>query len=670
MNLGLRRGLATSAVSALAITGLAVTAPPAGAADAPAIRMITQLGGVVSTRPAGSGYYDDVEVVAEVADPTSSVDFEINPDPRAADDDAEWTALPNSVQVDGHYVSTTWRPTLDHPGLVGTSVAIRAVLAGGPTPVYATRRDVVVAAPHSETDTVRLDRFRGGYFVQPYADSGRTASLVGLSGTTSATGGSVALEHWRPASSDYRGLTNAQVRPTDIKGYTGEVHFELEGGEFDAVLPLAVFDTEDGGGVAVRASLGTDDVATGTTYRQEIGSLSHADPTTITSTGSTVDLTVLDTQNQPVAGAEVRRSDGELLGYTNGAGVVSTTQAHDTRQTYFVNTTDDDAWEDGVDRSVTVTTPAFVRAATELVPVLADGPVFDDQECAVGDVALQVVDQEGRPFPGTREVTYRVHPTESSAPTFTTATTDSDGRLVVPFDPAGPDGSWTLEHAVTGQYPVYRRSTFVAGDARLTLTPGAGRAASGGEIAYTGRLSVAGRPLAGRRVDLAYARGTELAPGAGADAGLGSGRSLTASATTAADGSFTVTVDDPAEKGSPTEKGGRLTVTAPSAAATASASTTFGSGKGAFRLRLTGTGRGGRDKLDVVGSAGSRGERVRVLVQVGRTWKTLRSARLDRRGRLRLSVEDRNGPRVTRYSARLLESARTRAARSGVEKLR
>ena len=51
-------------------------------------------------------------------------------------------------------------------------------------------------------------------------------------------------------------------------------------------------------------------------------------------------------------------------------------------------------------------------------------------------------------------------------------------------------------------------------------TPLPGKAAAGAEITYAGSLTVEGRPLADRAVDLAYTRGTEESPGKGADAAL------------------------------------------------------------------------------------------------------------------------------------------------------
>jgi hypothetical protein len=669
---GLRRGLATSAVGALAISGLAVAAPSAQAVTSADVRLISQQGKVVSTRPDGSFFDEETRLVAERSDDSVGIEFEVNADPQAADDDADWVRLDGSTTTRGRYVAVDWSPSREDVELLGTKVAIRAVATDGVTaPAYSTLRDVTVTPTHDEGHGVHTTDFTGGYFQQPYASSGRTASLVGVAGTTSATDGTVALEEWRPTSASFQGLSNATVRPSDVKSFTATDIIVTDGGEFDAALPLAVFDAEAGEEVALRAVRDSDEVAIGTLHEQTIVGI-RADSTP-TADGSTVDLVVQAGDSGIIAGAEVRRADGTLVGYTDGAGVVTTSQPNESEQTYYVNTTDGDEYDDAVDFAVTVESDPFVATPTELRPVLADGPVFDDQEYAAGDVALQVVDQDGRPVRAALDIAYRFYPHDAARPAATLATTDAAGRIVVPFDPAATDGPWRLEATPTPELPVYRSSTFVSGDAALTLTPGGGQAASGGEITYTGRLSVGGRPLAGRTIELTYTRGTELVPGTGADAGIvvDGSRQLTATATTGADGTFTVRVDDPSEKGAPTEKGGRLTATARAAAETATATAQFGTRKGSVRLKLRGTSKGAAaDRLVVVGTVASAGERVKVLVKTGKRWRSVTKAKLDRRGRLALTVKDRNGRQASSYVARLLSSNRVEGSSSAVTRLR
>lgn len=668
----LYRGLAASAVGALTITGTTVNAPAARATDGVSIRLISQLDHVIATRPDGSLFKAEVRLVAKAPDGWF-VDFQVNPDPRAGAEDPGWTSIKGTKTRRGGYVSMPWSPTEQAPGLVGHTVGIRAVrdervLAA---PTYSATQQVFIAPPHADTDAVFIEEFTGGYFVQPYASTGRTASLVGIAGTTSATGGAVSLEAWRPRETAYRGLTNAAVSPADLKGARGQEFFEVAGGRFDVVLPLTAFDAEAGEAVAVRARRGTDDVAIGALAEQQIGGIVARNVKT-TSAGTTVQLEVFADDAGVVAGAEVRRADGSLLGYTGGAGLITVTQPNATTETYYVNTDDGDAFDPSIDYSTENAVPAFTRAPTTMIPVLADGTAFDAREYAAGDVALQVVDQDGKPFAGAREVRYRLYPSGATAPALTTATTDANGRLVLPFDPSRSSGTWLLEHGIYPDTALFRWDRFVSGQAALTLTPGRGQAASGGQLSYSGRLTVAGRPLSGRTVDLAYRRGAELVPGTGADAGIlvGGTRQLSATVTTGADGTFSVRIGDAREKGGPTEQGGRLTATARVSGATATATSQFGTGKGTVRPVLRGSSRGGTDRLVVRTSTAVAGERVRILAKVGRKWKAVKTARLDRRGGATVAVKDRNDGKVTTYVAQLLPSARVAGSRSTAKRVR
>jgi hypothetical protein len=661
-------------VGALAITGLTLIAPPAQAVESSAVRLISQRSGVASTKPDGGGSaIGGIRLTAARLDPTAEVTFAVNPDPKAGDASSGWVTVGEADMANPDFGTYDWSGELNGTSLAGSRVALRAAsVVGSAAPTYSTVNDVLVAGPTSPAESVRIESFNGGYFVQPYADAGRTQSLVAVSGHTSATDGTVALTPWRTGAAAYGGRVDAAVSPDDLKvesaaGPGGESVY-TEGGEFQAALPLAAFDAQAGDSIAVRAERDSDEVAAAQLLDQEIGAISVESMMT-TTTGTVVELVVTDTGSFPVAGAEVRRSDdGAVLGYTDGAGIVRTVQPNNSSATYYVNTTDADAFQDGTDFATdTVNAPAYAAEAVGVRARLADGRAFDDDEYAAGDVALQVVDQEGKPFPGVRDLTYTLYRTGSAEPAATTVTTDASGRAVVPFDTAGADGHWTMDYAGVGDV---RRTTFVAGDATLALTPGAGAAASGGTIAYAGRLAVGEWPLTGRAIGLAYARGTELVPGAGADAGLGAGRATSGSTTTAADGGFAVTVVDPAESGRPTEGGGRLTATAAAAKETASAGAAFGTGKGTVRLKLAGSSKGAAaDRLVVTGPAAVAGEKVRLLAKVGKKWKGVATARLGKKGDVTVTVKDRNGRARTTYVVRLLASARTATSTSKTAKL-
>ncbi len=715
----LGQGLAVSAVSALAITGMALLPTPAAAVEAPApdVRLISQLDGVASVRMDGDVLFGgSVTLTAEQLDTSATVSFEYNADPAAADDDAGWLPTGGFRRPQhGPFISVDWSPDA---ALIGTTIAVRAVAAvaaAGEEPgsrTYSTRQ-VLVAGGGSPTQAVSLDTSDlpssgggglGGFFTQPYADSGHTSRLLAVSGTTSATEGTVALSVWDPSDAAFHGRVDAAVSPFDIKVGGGPFSDTIEGGTFAGALDITAFDAAAGDTIAVRAVRDSDSVVAAQLKSQTVTQVvASADEVAGRDTTRVV-VRALDQDNRPIAGAEVRRSsDGTLVGYTDGSGQVTEHQANDSIATYYVNTTDGDAFERGTDVAtddVTTGTYVPVPAATEVE--LADGDVFDDREYAEGDIALQVVDADGDPYTASQEVSYALYPTGEEQPDLVTATTDEDGRVVVPFDPTAQDGSWTLAYTSPGdaggqpQAPV----TFVAGDAVLGLAPAAGTAASGGQITWTGHLTVEGEALPGRDLDLAYTRGTEQAPGTAADAGilLGGERGLTGSATSADDGSFSVTVADAVEAGLPAETGGRLDVTARGLGDTVTATTDFTSGatvptptptptpaptgtptpapapapvKGRVTIELRGSDAGAQtDRLRVDASAAAAGERLHVHVLTSTGWRALRTFELDERGRASLTLRDHNGDAATRYRVRLTPNPRLYAATSPSLRLR
>lgn len=591
--------------------------------------------------------------------------FEANLDSDAAPADAGWTAIGGSTDADARFTSTTWDGNIDGTSTVGSTIALRAVatpMSG--TPTYSTRHDVRVTALESPTGSVSV-AFSGGYFEQPYVGEGRTQTLVGISGTTSASDGTVSLSAWRSADGSFRGLTDAAVRPDELK--MGSDSTYIEAGTFQGTVPLAAFDGL-GTPIAVRAERGSDDVRAAALHEQTITSISVEQAAT--STGTWVTLRVRDQNSDGVAGAEVRAGNGSLVGYTDGAGEVRVLQPNDATATYYANTTDVNAYEDGTDVTTDVTTNSYAAAAFDLELELADGEVFDTMEYDAGDIALQVVDQEGEPFPGAREITYRLEPTGGEPGSEETVMTDADGRFVVPFDPSLGDGPWSITYSGVGNRTLGR---FVTGDAALTLTPAARTAASGGKVAYAGSLAIGEWPMVARPVALAYARGKELVPGKDADAGIlvGAIRRTATTATTSGAGAFAVVVADAVEPGRPTETVGTLTATVAALDEQASATAAFGSGKGTITLTLKGTSKGAKaDKLVATGAPTLAGERVAVRARAGKRWKVLKTVTLGRTGDLTFTAKDTNGTKRTSYQVRLLASARTAASTSKTVQVR
>lgn len=577
----LRQGLASSAVAALAMTGLAVAAAPASAAG-DGVVLLSQAGAVVSVRAEGSEGFPPMAGVADLTAerPTTdtTVTFEVNPDPAADDGDDGWVTIGEGQSSVGRLVRAQWDGTAGGQSLVGTSVALRAVGTSGDQTTYSTRHDVAVAGQASEVDAVSVRFASNAYFPQPYADSGRTASLLRVSGTTSAVDGTVELSWWRSSDGTFAGQTDAALSPSSYK-VSGESTFRT-GGMFNAALDITGYDAEaNDGAIAVRAARDSDATAIVETYAQV--------PTTVpvyqggaSSTGATITVAPLDQNSSIMTGAEVRRvSDGSLVGYTDVNGTVTAHQDAGSTESYYVNTTDTDELDGADPVSSPVEVPAYVPVATSVRLVTEDGRAFDDDEYAEGDVALQVVDQEGNPLGGLdQEITYSLTPPGGETPAPGTGLTDGSGRLALPFDPAGSDGAYTVAFSRPGSTTIVDEDDFVAGQAELGLSPEDADGEPGGQITFTGDLTVAGQPLAGREVDLGYTRGTELPPGTSADAGIVRDEDLVLDDTvsTDGDGRFEVTVADPAEDGSPYELGGQLAAHAVSALADGTAKADFG----------------------------------------------------------------------------------------------
>lgn len=678
------RGLAASAVAALAVTGLA-TFSTAHADNPSAVTLLSQFTSKASTRQDADGAMNSststtITLTAAVADPTSTAAFQYNPDPDATDTSDGWTDIVTAQTPTNGYVTFEWAP----PGLAGQTIALRAAVtaADGVTTTYSTRNDVAISDGTSDVNAVRLTNTSQGYFTQPYADSGHTATLAAVAGSTSATDGNVALSWWNAADGTFQGQTNAAVTPTSFKlanqPYSTNT---IEGGTFAGALDISAFDAQSGDVLPIAAERDSDAVVPVTLQSQTINSIYASFPHPSTSKSEDTVLTVLDQNGQPIAGAEVRReSDGALVGYTDGLGDVTATQTPGSTVSYYANATDADGYDpaDG-DVATDATAPDYIPIATSVKARLADGAAFDAHEYAAGDVALQVLDQEGSPYttqPGA-EVTYAVYPKGGSAGATATGTTDSAGRIVVPFDPSTA-GSYTLAYSNPGKTALAHTTTFTVGDSTLALTPGKGWQLSGGRITFSGSLTVAGKPMAGRQISLKYARGTELAPGSGADAGIGSARRLTATVTTNADGRFSVTVQDRHETIYPAESGTLTARTADNVASasstvsgnaddTATASAHFVAHRGSAALELTGTsGKGGTDRLTVRTLAGLAGRKVTLYREIGGTWTKVSTAKLGRHGVARFVVADKNGAGTSRYRVTLPGSPLVRRATSNV----
>lgn len=689
------RGLAVSAVSALTLTGLSVATAPLASAAGPDVELLSQFTGYASTAFNGNLGSSPSRLTAYLQSPDAVVSFQVNPDPEAGDADAGWRDVSGTTQYTGDYAYVTWGGG-DSTGrsYTGERVALRVVATDAGGTSYATRNDVEVTGMGNEVPSVSITTLSAPFFTQPYADSGRTSTTGLVSGATSTTSGTVELSTWRGSDGTFVGQTQAQVESASFKipGLNDEY---LYFGRFTGALELSAFDLEQGV-VGVAAELGSDDVAPVSLTPQTITSIDayYAQDVRPGDQGD-VTVRVSDENGRPVIGAEVRRvSNGALVGYTDRDGSLVTTQAGGSTEQYYANATDVDAYDstDGDVQSGEVTVGTYEPVAAYTDGLLADGAVFDVDEYAAGDLAVRVLDDQGRRVGAGESVSYKIYPSDEEPPAvYSTALTNDDGVAVVDFDATGASGAYTFVSVLTSRVgtDADQVQSFTTGEAALLLSPKADPVVeeAGGQVDYFGRLVVEGEPLAGRRVDLAYDRGVEVVPGNRADAAIltADGRSLGTTVTTNANGSFRVTVDDKDENPLASETGGVLsavtgdtvateTSTIDGNAATDAVSTTqFGTaGPGAAEISLSGFGNGPRaDRLRVSGPAGLAGEGIKAFRVTAKGRRVLVSTEtLNRKGDRSIRVADRNRRATTTYVVRLVASPRVAAAFSNTRVLR
>jgi hypothetical protein len=146
-----------------------------------------------------------------------------------------------------------------------------------------------------------------------------------------------------------------------------------------------------------------------------------------------------------------------------------------------------------------------------------------------------------------------------------TGTTDANGQIAIPNPTPALPGTYKLDvRAAVGtagtDFVNAAPITFTVGESEITLADGdTARSTVNGTDTYAGKLALTdGTPLGGRTVDITYT------PGVGGDAGFSatqpagttSGTATTATAVTKADGSFSVSLTDPAATpGGVTESG-------------------------------------------------------------------------------------------------------------------
>lgn len=576
---GMKRGLAAVAVSALAVTGL-----PALAGTANAVSLsnsVATADSVVLAAPAtnmstkNDGQNSTVRLEALGGNNVASVKFEYQIGAGA------FNTIATVSRNDNGAFSHEWAAA----GLDGATVNLRATgLAADGTTVGtpATTSGTV----SSTADSVNVnDGAQVGVFQKPDYDGANddvatnpaddaAAENVIVSGTASKTNSTPALAWWDADTNAAAGNQPAWV--ADGSG-TSTTASGATTGTWAGVMNINGYDYGTGDELLVRATDGTDDAEGFALYKQAITTVTASADRTDVPAGQTaaVTVTVKDQNGNPIAGAEVRDSDGTLIGQTNRNGQVTTAQNPGTKY-YYANATASNAYEPevGDKKSDSITVTQYAPAPKSLDGNSADGDAFDNDEYSSGDITVQVLDQKGNEVDSTGQALqyyWIFTPTGGGTVERTPATgtlpgtpTANAGEYVVelPSDYQTQSGTYELFAGLTADplgndpIPASKVLTVKAGEATITYDEASPEQALAGTTEVVdGQLTLPdGTGLPNRQIDLTYTRGTgtDASPDSGfvqSNGTIGLGISVK----TAADGSFSVTVKDPAETPQGTE---------------------------------------------------------------------------------------------------------------------
>ncbi|GCD91063.1 Ig-like domain-containing protein [Nocardioides sp. LS1] len=576
---GMKRGLAATAISAMAVTGLPLLAGTASAVSntaqytADQVELLSQWTGVASTK--NDGQNTTVRLEAAGGSNVSGVTFQYN-----TGNPNTWVDIQTVTRNDDGAFSYEWNAT----SLVGaTNISLRAVSVNATTAdpdASDVRTPVNVTGGGAAQESVNLnDGSSLGVFQAPY--TGTNGDYAILSGTTSATSGNVNLVDFFGQPNTPNALGTAPV--TQPTGSTT--------GVFKGIANIDGYDfTGSPDEITFGASRDSDDTEAYTLYQQTITTVDAAPASTTipaSQANAPVVVTVKDQNGNPIANAEVRDGNNvPTVKYTDANGQATFNQAPGTTY-YFANATDSDPYEAnlGDKRSGDVTVTQYNPAQSSLKATSRDGAAFDLDEndttganpayVAGNDITVQVNDQNGNPinadgqtlsyywvatpFDGSAAKRY---PLATATPDHFSASETGTGQYKVAFPHDGVSGTYEL-FAELGEVPISgggnipssKILTVKAGQSAIKYaeaSPETGPA--GGQEPVAGSLALEdGTGLGGRSVklDLTYNPGASANDDATPDAKFlnddGTLGGVSKTVTTAADGGFAVTVKDPAE---------------------------------------------------------------------------------------------------------------------------
>ncbi len=586
---GIKGGLAATAVTSLAVAGLPFLASSASAnplttgLGADAVTFYSQYATGVSAENDGSN--STISLVVGGGANVNSVQFQATLTPGGTPINI---GSPVTRNADGVF-ATDWTPSFPAGT---TAVEFSAVPNTGQANTATSGPKLVLS--DAVANTVELASEGSlGVFQSPYtADAG--GDFVGLTGTTSDAG-----------NVDLSTRSANPTKPAGTATTSSTVTAPATDGTFAGILDIDGYTYSGGAeanqivfGAATTGAGATDDAEASTLYVQQIKTVTAQASRTNVPTGQTanVTVTVKDQNGKPVANALVdyNTPDGPDAGTapdesatpavrTDARGVATFDNLGAGNYTFYANTTSEVDTQSAGDVAATpVAITEYTPVNTSLVASAVDGYSDFDLDEVTGaengdDFVATLKDQNGEPIAG-QPIEYSWHFKPASGPATDTAfasagSTDAKGQVAVPFPNAGAAGTYTLNV----RRPNVNGSGLLNGtpltvdvaESEITFADGDSVSAPvNGSTTIKGTLALVdgSGALGGRTVTVSYN------PGVGGDAsfsttqpsGTKRDNALQATAVTAADGSFSVSLTDPTVPANvpPTNESGTLTAVA------------------------------------------------------------------------------------------------------------
>ncbi|MEC9052735.1 MAG: hypothetical protein VX747_09750, partial [Actinomycetota bacterium] len=310
---GIKRGLATTAVSALAIAGLPLfassahadsLAEQAAAADAVVLQTPATIGSVKN-----DGSESTIHMVATAGSDVQQVRFQYQ-------SGGNWITIATVSRTAGAF-STEWAPPV---ATYNTAVNVRAVALGSVgTEIGAPDQNAITVSANADSvDIAYTPGATVGVFEQPYVNEAEDATLGAVSGTTSDLSANPDLTFSSPSGTG--AVTQEDVAGTVANGATSRSYsapVDFSGYTFDNTAPVV-------NEALIVATAEGDDAEPVNIYKQTISNVSvEAENPTVQGAATTdITVTVLDQNGNPVVGAQVVAEDAPVAGteYTNSKG--------------------------------------------------------------------------------------------------------------------------------------------------------------------------------------------------------------------------------------------------------------------------------------------------------------------------------------------------------------